>query len=128
MDSKRKKYIQYTCGFMNIWDTQNFHNKMWLKYVIKQSLIDQFLQNWNSLVYNSPKSTCYRIFKQECKFEDYFNILDIKDALALCRFRTSNHSLPIERGRWQNTLRQNRLCSLCNQNSIGDEYHYILKC
>ena len=122
------KNILDSCGFSNIWDTQNFNNKIWLKTVIKQRLIDQFLQNWNSTVHDSPKSTCYRIFKTDCKFENYFDILDVKDALTFCRFRTTNHKLPIETGRWQNIPRQDRLCLLCNENCIGDEYHYILEC
>ena len=34
-----------------------------------------------------------------------------------CRFRTTNHYLPIETGRW----RENRYCDLCN-------CHYVLEC
>lgn len=122
------KNIFNTCGFNYVWETQNFINKNWLKSIVKQRLIDQFLQDWYSLVQNSPKSTNYRIFKTELKFEEYFNILDIKNAIVLCRFRTTNHKLPIETGRWQNVMRQNRICLLCNTNSIGDEFHYILEC
>jgi hypothetical protein len=69
-------------------------------------------QNWNSLVQNSPKA---------------LNILEIKDAILLCRFRTTNNKLPIETGRWQNIPRENRKCKckLCNRSQIGDEYHTI---
>ena len=46
---------------------------------------------------------------------------------ALAKFRTSSHSLPIERERYTNTLRAERMCSLgCD--SIGDETHYLLEC
>jgi hypothetical protein len=38
-----------------------------LKCVIKQRLEDQFLQNWNSLVQNSPKAINYKTFTTEFK-------------------------------------------------------------
>jgi hypothetical protein len=44
----------------------------------------------------------------ECKYEEYLNILEIKYAILLCRFRTTNNKFPIETGRWQNIPRENR--------------------
>jgi hypothetical protein len=41
------------------------------------------------------------------------------------QFRTANHKLPIEIGRWNNTNRNNRICTHCNKNELGDEFHYI---
>ena len=58
--------------------------------------------------------------------EVYFAILDSKNVVELCRFRTSNHKLPIEIGRWNNTNRNNRMCTHCTKNDLGDECHYIL--
>jgi hypothetical protein len=60
--------------------------------------------------------------------EVYFDILDNKNVVELCRFRTANHKLPIEIGRWNNTNRYNRMCTHCNKNKLGDEFHYILDC
>ena len=69
-----------------------------------------------------------RIFKTDFKFEEYFNILDEQNSLLLCKFRTTNHKLSIEKGRWSNIPRENRYCELCQKNQIGDEYHYIFEC
>jgi hypothetical protein len=44
------------------------------------------------------------------KFEEYFNILDEQNSLLLCKFRTTNHKLPIEKGRWSNIPKENRYC------------------
>ena len=44
----------------NIWETELFDNVDYLKCVIKQRLEDQSLQNWNSLVHNSPKAINYK--------------------------------------------------------------------
>ena len=97
----------------NIWQTQTFKSIEWLKQSIKQRLLDQFLQDWNS--YN------YRIFKTDFKFEEYFNILDEHNSLLLYKFRTTNHKLHIEKGRWSNIPRENHYCELCQKNQIGDE-------
>ena len=36
----------------------------------------------------------------------------------------------VERGRWMNPKVQyiDRKCTLCNDNDIQDEYHFVLKC
>jgi len=36
--------------------------------------------------------------------------------------------LPVETGRWTNIARIERFCAICNNNCIGDEYHFILEC
>jgi hypothetical protein len=41
-------------------------------------------------------------------------MLDEKDFLTLCKFRTTNHKLPIEHGRWNNIPRENKKCNICN--------------
>jgi hypothetical protein len=55
----------------------------------------------------------------------YLEILKEKDLFLLCRFRTSNHRLSIEIGRWQNINRENRVCNLCQgiRREFGDKYH-----
>jgi hypothetical protein len=121
------KQIFNECGFSNIWETEHFNNIEYLKCVIKQRVEGQFLQNWNSLVQNSPKAINYKTFKTEFKYEEYSNILEIKDAILFCRFTTTNNKLPIETGRCQNIPRENRKCKLYNRSQIGDEYHYIFE-
>ena len=53
-------------------------------------LHDQFQQTWRETLQNCSKTLNYRIFK-----EQYFDILDEKDFSTLCKFRTTNHKLPI---------------------------------
>ena len=36
--------------------------------------------------------------------------------------------IPLETGRWQNIPKEERLCSLCDLNVIGDEFHYLFMC
>ena len=51
-----------------------------------------------------------------------------KDLFLLCRFRISNHRLPIQIDRWRNINRENRVRNLCQSRELGDEYHYLFEC
>jgi len=48
--------------------------------------------------------------------------------MNMLRFRSSNHNLPIETGRYINVERKDRICQLCTSHDIGDEYHYLFIC
>jgi hypothetical protein len=75
-----------------------------------------------------PQTLNYRLFKENFEFENYFRVLEDKDIYTLCKFRTTNHKLPIETDRWNNIDRVNRICTKCDNITIGDEYHYIMEC
>ena len=122
------KNIFDNCGLSNVWYFQGYFDSTWVSNNVKRILCDQFIQKWKSEVDSSPKSLCYRIFKENFEFENYLDILENKDRVLLCRYRTCNHRLPIETGRRTNIDRNERYCQLCNSNKIGDEYHYILEC
>ena len=102
----------------------------WLNATVKSTLVDQFKQSsiWHSDIETSSKGLCYRIFKTDFGFEKYIELLNDRDRNTLCRFRTTNHRFPIETGRWLNIERNERNCTLCNLNKLGDEYHYLLEC
>ena len=100
----------------------------WLSVSLKQKIFDQFQQKWRSDIENSPKGLSYRLFKENFEFEYYLDILPDKDRITYCRFRTGNHRLPIETGRWHRIERQNRHCNLCQYQELRDEFHYILQC
>ena len=59
-------------------------------------------------------------------FLRYLEIFDSKNAIVLCKFRTTNHRLPIEIGRWQNIERNNRKCLLCDTNTMALEMNFII--
>jgi hypothetical protein len=94
------------CGMSYIWNMQNCISDKWLKLIVKNNLVDQFKQTWTSMIENSSKGDNYKLFKHDLKFEDYLDVLDDKDKFLLVKFRTSNHRLPIEVGRWRNIKRE----------------------
>ncbi len=116
------------CGFSNIWDVQAVPSQRWCNLAVKQRLLDQFIQQWNASVSNSDKCIIYRMYKDRLSLETYVLQLPSSLWIKLCQFRTCNHRLPIEKGRYDNIPREQRKCLLCNLNEIGDEFHYLFKC
>jgi hypothetical protein len=64
---------------------------------VKLRLQDQFLQDWHSTVDTSSKCLVYRTYKNTHCFEKYLDVLPFDIGKYLCKFRTMNHLLPIEK-------------------------------
>ena len=114
-------------GYSNVWENQNNFNVDWFIRSFKQRLKDTYLQNWQSLVDLSSSGKNYRIFKHKFELNNYYSYLPTKKCRLLTAFRTRNHRLPIEVGRWSSIPIGERKCKLCND-GIGDEFHYVLEC
>ena len=95
---------------------------------ILQRLRDQFIQQWNSDIDNSPKSNNFRMFKLNFEREIYLSSPPPALWIQLCKFRCRNHKLPVEKFRQNSEDRNLRYCTLCHINEVGDEFHYVLKC
>ena len=98
------------------------------KAIVKQRLRDQYLQRWGQEVFENAICLNYRMYKEEFRFEDYLTVLSPRQRTIFLRFRTSNHRLPIQKLRQFGIDRERRVCTLCNSNDVGDEFHYLFKC
>ena len=47
---------------------------------------------------------------------------------VVTKFRTSNHKLPVEKGRFSKLPRNKRICENCDCNKLCDKYHFLLEC
>ena len=121
------KNLVMSNGYANIWLSQTCNNKNWFRLSFKQKLKDQYLQQWNSLVNASSSGINYRIFKNCFGINPYFYFLNNTQIRILTAFRTRNHRLPIEVGRWGNKPINERICHLCKTDT-GDEFHYLFNC
>ena len=63
----------------------------WLINTVKLKLRDQFEQTWLSLIDDSPKAINYKRFKTCFQMEEYFELLENKNAIEFCRFKTTKH-------------------------------------
>ena len=115
------KSILCNCGFSGIWENNDFPNQRWLSLSIKQKLTDIYLNEWYQ---NVEMDKNYRLFKKAFNFENYISKVPNNMLSYIISFRTRNHKLPVEIGRWNKIAYSRRLCDLCKQD-IGDEYHYL---
>lgn len=107
--------------------SQSEINRKWFCQAFRQKIKDQFLQKWDSLLNKSTSGINYRLIKNEFGINDYFKNLPNKPCRIVTAFRTRNHKLPVELGRWQSKPINERICSLCGL-EVGDEFHYIMNC
>ena len=61
-------------------------------------------------------------------FETYLNILSKNSYIPLIKFRTSNYRLPIETRRWENIPINERKCTICDKNDLGDNFYCLFIC
>ncbi len=107
---------------------------------VKNVLEAQFEQSWSSVItgrtrlsaQGSNKLRTYSLFKTLFQIETYLLSQEINGAhmRALARFRTSNHTLAIEKGRHTipPTASHHRYCIQCNSGEVEDEIHFLLTC
>ena len=124
------KEILDSVGLTYVWHEQSTFdiNSDWLSKTVREILEAQFKQQWHGYVQESSKCFNYRMYKSEHKFENYLTFLPVKLMKHFINFRLCNNKLPIETGRWQNIDRALRKCNLCNDDDLGDGFHYIYRC
>ena len=117
-------------GMPHLWISQNVSNiKLSVfKSHIKQCFQDLFIQHWYSQIDSESIYLNYRIFKSTFQQNHFFKSLPNDCAIALVRFRTTNNLLPVNVLRFEGIPRPERLCTICNMNVTGDEFHYLFIC
>ena len=125
-------YIKKTlceCGFPVFWDQQNIPGNLnYFKFLLNLRLKDQVFQSWSADMHNNSKCVVYRMYKVNLTFENYLTEFSDYLRFSYLRFRCRNNNFPVERGARENIPRILRICTFCNDGSIGDEFHYLLQC
>ena len=112
----------------NLWEICENTSCEWVKQTVERRLRDSHAQYWSACMYDNSHCVNYRIFKHYlCLERNLIDLIKINRTI-LSRFRCGNHYLPIVAGRYSNTLREMRLCTLCNLQSLGDEFYYLFVC
>ena len=109
----------------NLTDYMTFNS---FKIMCRNKLKLFYTDKWLNSVSQFNKGLFYKEYKTELKFENYLVEMDVSLRYFLIRFKTSNHRLRIEEGRFNQIARSDRKCLVCDSNDIGDEYHYICLC
>ena len=109
-------------GLSHVWLQQENIISKTIHNNVRKVLIDQFIQNWRSQLEVSSKGKMFALFKENTQIEKYLLILPESLRLSMLHFKTGN--------RFAKSFipHENRKCTLCNKNDIGDEMHYLLIC
>ena len=94
--------------------------------MLRQKLVDQFIQSWFSNICNSSSGEFHSSFKNEYYLEPYLRNLNKANRFLMCKFCCSKVKLPIQTGRWLNIPKQERFCEY--RKTLGDEFHYCFVC
>ena len=100
-------------GLSYIWSYQ-IHTIESFKRIVKQRLMDQFIQEWQSSVAENSVCSNYRLFKKKFCFEKYLTYLPSILRQRVLKFRLSNHRLPIQQRRSLGIPRDERICTVCD--------------
>ena len=132
-NNNKLKWLKYVetilndCGLTRVFNNPQIYNKQWLTSRVEIILTDQFIQLWNNQIQQSSKGLYYQHLKIKPEFEKYL-LLSKPISVPILKFRTCNHHLPVEVGRWLGIPRLERTCSLCDSPVVADEFHYLFKC
>jgi hypothetical protein len=81
---------------------------------------------------NSSKLSFFCKVKNEYKMEEYLSLIQnptIRRTFShFQQYRISNHKLRIERGRYENIPREERICKLCDSGEVENEFHFVVTC
>ena len=123
------KNILYLYGFGYIWEEQCVvHANDFLSAFVYRLKV-AYEQDWHAALINSSKYSSYISFKSSFGLEPYIKEITIcKFRTAFAQFRCFSHQLRIETGRYIKELKTYRLCVVCKERYVEDEYHFVLVC
>ena len=114
-------------GMNHVWINQSTLNVKRLKHTVTKKLEDLYELFWKKQKENTSKLGYYNQITEKYELQPYLKIkMNKKYINAMCKLRISAHDLMIERGRYTNIKRQDRLCTYCKE--IEDEKHFLDKC
>jgi hypothetical protein len=95
----------------------------------KQILVNCEKQSWSDNLLDYPKLRFYRNFKY-CKETEAFVycVHNRSQRSILAQLRCGILPLKVETGRFNQIPLEFRLCTLCDQNSVEDECHFLFDC
>ena len=127
-----KHLLQFTKLDETTLDLANIENSKIpnLVKMFNKNLSTQFQVYWLNILNKDRfghsvrnKLSLYSEIKNEIRFEPYLKLIkNVNQRVAV-----TNYLSPIEAGRYKKVPRDERFCSFCKP-SIGNEFHYLMKC
>ena len=120
--------IEKLVNTFNLADKIGNHEKF--KKATKCAIEDAYQKYWtNSLKDpNLTRLLFYKKIKTEFSMESYLNTTNFEYRRAIAKLRCSDHALEIEKGRHKGIPRPERTCTLCRNDQVEDEEHFLFIC
>jgi hypothetical protein len=115
-------------GLETKWYSERFGSKQEWEVMITKAIHDREQKAWIKSMAVNSKLNVYRIVKPLLCTEEY--LLDESEPTArveLTRFRSGNHRLRVNLGRFDGLLRKDRICEFCEM-ELEDERHALFRC
>ena len=125
------KDILFETGYGFIWIDQNVPDSKTFLKQFQTRCMDMYIQQCYSDVENSNRCRTYRGIKNNFEMEPYLKSNVTRDLrVSFTKLRLSSHRFMVERGRWMKPKIEfsDRICILCDDHDIQDEYHIVLRC
>ena len=110
------------------WLTQSVNNPRNFKKAIELRLKDQWITTWNTNLVMKNICSSYRMYKTVYGMEEYLVKLSKKCRIMISKLRACNNKLPIIEGRFRGISREERVCNMCDDHLVGDEFHILFVC
>ena len=81
----------------------------------------KIVREWNEKTNVYSKGKQYLLFKDNLNFEKYLINVSKLYYSKIIKYRTGDHRLPVETGRWDDTPLNERKCKICTTDDVGDE-------
>ena len=127
--------VQYLLNYLDL--NHYFRNPGEIKndtftLICSQKLSQKLGKEWENKIYEvsgnsgqTNKLRFYKLFKSLLTFEPYLNyITDFQLRRTVTKFRYSDHTIEVERGRYQKLKFEERICKLCNS-AVETEIHFL---
>ena len=103
-----------------MWTDQQALDTKQCRLIIHKRIEDVALHKLFTDISTSSMCSFYRLYREKLEFEKKYLLNP-----ALCKLRCANIKSPVYSRIF---MYSTDICSLCNSNVLGDEYHYIFLC
>ena len=93
-----------------------------------QNIKNKYIEFWQDKILLSDKLSLYSNIKKSYYIESYLELKNVNQKKNITKLRTSSHNLMIEKGRYLNLNREERLCPFCPNKIIEAEIHFLFIC
>jgi hypothetical protein len=119
--------LLYSMGFHFVWLNQGVGNVKAFLAVLKQRLIDTFLQEWRATIRDKERYILYKTFKHDFGYSSYLLNVDIYCfRVAIAQLRLGVLPINSNTHRFSDNPRV-KMCPFC-ENCMEDERHFLTVC